>query len=393
MKRFLIFATALAAACSSQPQPSRQQIAPVKIGEYSSETGPSPVGVIPVATVHDSARNKDVEISIEYPTRGGPFPVIVFSPGYSGSSQGYEPLASYWTSNGYVVIRVSHADAGALRELMRDPIREAYQQRPEDANRRERSRRQQQAQAQSATPPPFRPNPTEAIWEKEREPQWRDRAADLRLVIDSLRDLETRFPELQEKMDRAQLAVAGHSYGAFTALLAAGMRTFSNPPMQMADPRIKAVIAMSPQGPAANRGLTAQSWSDVRVPVMFMTGSLDRGAAETEDAAWRRQAFENSPAGDKYFVLIQGARHSSFTGTSMAGFDVQRPAVMTNPNTQQPANATVSASPAFVSDRNLFQKIKVTSVVFWDAYLKNDAKARDLLQPDKLGSGVELTKK
>ena len=393
MKRFLILAIALA-ACTSQPQ--RPQVTPVKVGDYNPEEGPTPVGVIPTATLHDALRNKDLEISIEYPTRGGPFPVIVFSPGYGGSSSGYEPLASYWTSNGYVVIRPSHADAGALRELMRDPIREAYQQRPEAQQQQQpRRRRQQPTQNQPATPPPFRPNPAEAIWEKEREPQWRDRVADVKLVLDSLTDLPTRFPELQGKIDRNQIGVAGHSYGAFTAMLIAGARTFGNPPLQLSDPRVKAMIAMSPQGVATNRGLTTQSWTDVRIPAIYMTGTQDRGAAENEDANWRKQAFDYSPAGDKYFVLIEGARHSTFTGTSLASFPIEsRSTPVMSPGMQQTTASPLPAtSSGFISDRNLFQKVKVTSVIFWDAYLKNDSKARELLQPDKIPSGVQLTKK
>ena len=80
-------------------------------------------------------------------------------------------------------------------------------------------------------------------------------------------------------------------------MLIAGMRTFGNPPLNVADARVRAVIAMSPQGPAPNRDTTAQSWADVHVPIMYMTGTNDRGATEAEDYNWRKQAFEDSPAG------------------------------------------------------------------------------------------------
>src|SRR5437867_1782824 len=121
MKRIGTVFILILAACSSS-NPNQSAIAPVtlSIGNYSADMGPSPVGVIPAATLHDAERNKDVEVSIEYPTRGGPFPVIVFSHGYGSSNRGYEPLISYWTSNGYVCIRPKHADAGALREPSRE---------------------------------------------------------------------------------------------------------------------------------------------------------------------------------------------------------------------------------------------------------------------------------
>src|SRR6476619_4898378 len=113
MKRALSLGIIFVAACASQ-QPTGAPVGPLKVGEYSTDATISPVGVIPTATIHDARRNKDVEVSIEYPTRGGPFPVIVWSHGYGGSSQSYEPLVSFWVSNGYVVIRPTHADTGAL---------------------------------------------------------------------------------------------------------------------------------------------------------------------------------------------------------------------------------------------------------------------------------------
>ena len=118
----------------------------------------------------------------------------------------------------------------------------------------------------------------EAIWDQQREPQWRDRVLDVKLVLDSLDEIERQFPELRGKMDHNRIGVGGHSYGAFTAMLISGAQTFSNPPLSLADSRVRAAVVMSPEGTAANRGLTEQSWTDVRIPVMYMTGSLDRGA-------------------------------------------------------------------------------------------------------------------
>jgi predicted dienelactone hydrolase len=398
MKRaFTLALVFLAAACASQQQ-TGAPVGPVKVGEYTTDIGASPVGVIPVATLHDARRNKDVEISIEYPTRGGPFPVIVWSHGYGGSNQSYEPLVSYWVSNGFVVIRPSHADKGALADLMRDTIRDAYQQRPDDRTRRQQQRPQpqpQSAQGQPPAPPPFRPNPMEAIWEKEREPQWRDRAADVILVLDQLSDLTNRFPELREKVDATKIGVGGHSYGALTAMMVGGVG-------MTADPRVKALLLMSPPGPAANRGLTQQSFLSLRLPVMFMTGTRDRGATETEDAAWRKQAFEFAQAGAKYLSVIEGATHTTFTGRSSSTFDVSQrmdaamPVSTPNPNQPpqiQPGTPTNATSPAFYSDRTLFQKVKIVSMIYWEAELKNLAKARELLVQEKMPSGVTISSK
>ena len=385
MKRFLPAALLLVAACSSsRPNQPATAIQSLTIGNYSADMGPSPVGVIPAATLHDGARNKDLEISIEYPTRGGPFPILVFSHGYGSSDRGYEPLISYWTSNGYVCIRPSHADAGALRDTSRDALS------PPPMSQGRRGGRQPQAQITPIVP---QTNRMEDIWDHEREPQWRNRALDIKLVLDSLDDIERQFPELRGKMDHKRIGVGGHSYGAFTALLIAGMNS------TFADPRVGAVVAMSPPGPSVMRGITAQSFATVKVPTLFMTGTNDRGVSESENPDWRKQAFENSPPGDKYFALIDGARHSSFTGL-VSFYDVQPQVPVptsTNPYYgQQPMPQQQRGAMVFGNDRRIFQIVKIASLAFWDADLKSDTAARDLLSPQKFESafaGAHLTTK
>jgi predicted dienelactone hydrolase len=353
--------------------------------------GTSPVGVIPSAMLHDGLRNKDVEVSIEYPTRGvGPFPVIIFSPGYGGSSHGYEGLISYWTSYGYVCIRPMHADAGALGDTMRDLLAMRREDRPtRNQQRRDRAR----ADAEARAKPPA--NLAEMIWDKEREPQWRDRVRDVTVILDALNDLEKNYPELAGKMDHARIGVGGHSYGAFTAMLIGGTKTFSNPPLALGDPRVKAIVAMSPQGIAANRGLTADSWKDLRAPAMFMTGTRDYGADVTEGPDWHRLGFDHSLAGDKYFVLIHGASHMTFTGVASGlgeQFDPNPP--MIDPRTGQQMYGTQQANRVpVISDRGTFASIRSISLMFWDSYLKDKKEAKALLDPAKYAGGVEVTRK
>jgi predicted dienelactone hydrolase len=395
MKRFLICVAMLAAACATDDDKPKPNAAP-KAGEEQL----SPVGVIPTALLRDAQRNKDLDISIQYPTKAGPSPVIIFSHGYGGSNRGYEPMVAWWTSHGYVVIRPSHADSGALREAMRDAIldRRDRARNPDEAvdddddPQPRRNRRRREAEAQQA-PPPFRPNPAETIWEKEREPQWRDRARDITLILDSLGDLENRFPELKDKLDKTKIGVGGHSYGAFTAMLLGGMRARS---LQLFDPRVTAILAMSPQGVAENRGLTAESWRELRLPAMFMTGTRDFGAAESETPEWRKAGFTNSPAGDKYWVLIEGARHLTFAGLAqprqLEDNIVYEPRI--DPVTGQQVVTRVTRAPGtIISDRGLFERIRSISMTFWDAYLKGDTKAKERLASGSLGGNTTVEKK
>src|SRR5688500_6988222 len=266
-----VLAILFTTTCTSAPKPgAAPPAAPVA---YTSRAGEIPVGVIPAASLKDPQRNRRLELTIEYPTRAGSYPVIVFSTGFGPPSRTYVSLSSYLASHGYVVMKVGH--------------------------------------------PETRPDVTDLaeVWKGQTAEQWGSRARDLSFVIDSLATLQQQYPEISGKVDAARVGVSGHSYGAFAAMLVAGARTFANgAPTSYADPRVRAALVMSPHGPGERRGLTNDSWLEVRVPVLYMTGSSDRDSDESEDEAWRRQDFELSPGGDKWFVSIAGAGHYSFAG-------------------------------------------------------------------------------
>jgi predicted dienelactone hydrolase len=326
---------------------------------YGAAAGESPVGAIPDAVLHDNDRNKDITISIDYPTRGTAHPLIVFSPGFGGSNRGYVGLASWWASNGYVVIRASHADAGRVQDL----------------------------------------RALTDIWESQTPADWRNRVRDLTFILDSLGTLEQRYPELAGKIDHARIGVGGHSYGAYTAMLVGGARTFPGG-TSYADPRVKAIIAMSPQGPSETRGLTNESFATLRVPALFMTGTNDRGVTDAETPDWRRQAFELAPAGDKWLVVIQGATHATFTGRLDQFVEMQA-----REQAAQPGNTVVDPATGAIIEqrprsraqgmalraRATFGTVRALSLAFWDDYLGGNAKGREELQRTR--GNVELKSK
>lgn len=371
---------ALLAACSSKPQTAPVTTTGATGGgsSYSAGSGPNPVGVIPRAIVHDPQRNKDLEMSIEYPTRNGPYPVIIFSHAFGGSNLGYVALTEYWASHGYVCIRPKHADAGAVV----DPKNEVAEGRKRNAS-------------------------MALSWASGPESNWRDRARDVTFIIDSLAMLEQQYPELRDRMDHAKIGVGGHSYGAFTTMQLAGMKVVINgTPVNVADPRIKAAIAMSPQGVGDVGGLTPESWRDVRLPILYMTGTQDK-LAEDDAVERRHDAFQYSPAGDKYFVSIEGARSTSFVGrfditdddlrrTPMNAppiYDPRDPRDPNNPNNPnyyppQQNQMNRGSGPVYGRERNIFNTIKATSRAFWDAYLKDDKAGREFLKSTSLRSDV-----
>jgi dienelactone hydrolase len=388
MKRLLFLPALFLAACASGPDKSQSatSTAPAT-NPYSLESKTIPVGVIPAAVLYDSQRNKDLEMSIEYPTREGPYPVVIFSPNYGSSRSDYVGLTAFWTSHGYVVIKPSHADSGALRETTPERVEE---QPPQGRERRQRPSPQPQQ------PVAFRADPAE-MWQTQRPDDWRNRVADITFIIDSLPKLIEQYPEIKDRVDATRIGVGGHSYGAFTALLIGGMKANN---MSFADLRVKAIEAMSPPGPSRERGLTNDSWTNLRSPTLFLTGSRDFGASEAEDAAWRRQAYELSFGGDKWFVSIAGAGHAAFTGRFGEPLFATNPPLQPYPTSRPPVGGNYPQAQPPPSQRGVAQfslgattTVRTISLAFWDAYLKNDNAGREYLEKLKTRGDVQVASK
>jgi len=346
---FLIAVTATASAAMARDA----------TGPWDGTSGPYQVRTVAAVTVHDANRDKDVLASIQIPEGRGPFPLIVFSHGYGGSKDGYQLLTKFWAGHGYVVIQPSHADAGALQTL-RDLLE------------------------------------VKDIWKHQRPPQWKSRIADLVLMIDSLDAIERRVPELRGKIDRSRIGVAGHSYGALTTELVAGTTSYAEePPLEFHDPRVTAAIAMSPEGTSEDLGFTRDSWKGIEIPVMYMTGSLDK-AAGGHAPEWRREAYEYSRPGGKYLVFIEGARHLSFSGRALeSGVPRGRQRGVRRPGSR--GGGALMQGIDLEQERAIFSWIESASLAFWDATLTRSAAAKIFLASDALprrsGGKVELDRK
>src|SRR5437763_2839222 len=153
-KLFCAASVVALAACASQPSQTQTpatssgSAARGSLARYLPDETTYPVGSIPNAIVHDAQRNKDLVMTIEYPTRGGPYPVIIFSHGFGSSNTGYTPLTEYWAGHGYIVIKPSHADAGQLGPILAQRREERRAEMEKDrANGRGRGSRNAAQQA------------------------------------------------------------------------------------------------------------------------------------------------------------------------------------------------------------------------------------------------------
>jgi predicted dienelactone hydrolase len=235
----------------------------------------------------DDGRMRDVPVRVYTPDGlDTNAPLIVFSHGMGGTREGYGYICSHLASHGNIVVVPTHtgSDAAGVREDAKELAR-----RPA-----ERGMPLQGLVARNTSDPD----------------NLRNRPRDISFVIDrALAD-----PALAKLVDAERIGVAGHSFGAYTAMAVAGM-TVDLPEgrdRSFRDARVKAVLPMSPQGRGA-MGVDAGAWDGVAAPVFFLTGTEDYGQGERSEK-WRREAFDAVSGVDAYLMVLDGGTHSTFGG-------------------------------------------------------------------------------
>jgi dienelactone hydrolase len=276
----------------------------------------------------DAVRKKDLICKVHFPKAGGPYPVILFSHGFGGNKDAFGPVGRHWASHGYVVVHPTHADGlGRADEIPKVDT-------GEKAGPRGR---------------------LQGLLEGINDPQKiGERVADLVLILDSLDLLPNAAPGLEGKIDAKHVGVAGHSFGAYTAMLVGGVTVDLgiDKGKGFADKRVACILPISGQG-TGQQGLTNRSWDSLTLPMMTITGTRDQGAGG-QGVDWKKEPYQFSPKGDKFLVVIDGANHFSFGGRL-------------GPRGSAP-----------------MEIVKLCSTYYWDAYLKDSAAAKKYLQSDQL---------
>ncbi len=259
-------------------------------------------------TLEDSQRHRSLPLKIYYPKAEGVFPVIFFSHGTGGSRDAFIHLSRFWASHGYIIIHPSHpgSDKAAAQE-----------------------------------------EGIIALLDTNADPQqWLDRAQDMTFLISSLPELARRIPALRGRVDGTRIGMSGHSFGAFTTMLLGGAKvTFpGGRSLYMPETRVRACLAISPQG-TGKFGLSEDSWSQINLPVMTVSGTRERGES------WRKEPFDHMPKGNKFHLVINGAAHGSY-------------------NDYKPKRAQGRNGRAVMYRTHL--TLQKASLAFWDRYLKGD---------------------
>lgn len=255
----------------------------------------------------DTARERPVPARLYWPTRTaqeGRVPLVLFSHGMGGSRSGYSYLGQHWSSHGVASLHVQHV--GSDSSLWRgNPFGVT-------------GRLQQAAQDKEAIA----------------------RAGDIRFALDRMLAGEAgRDPAA---IDTSRIVAAGHSYGANTALLAAGAQVVRNDMvLSRRDDRVSAAILISAP-PFYGESSLAAVLSAVSVPTLHVTCTEDviqipGFVSGVED---RIAIFEAMADSRKFLTIFRGGSHSIFTDRALTGGLSLNPAVKA---------ATASLSMAFLN--------------------------------------------
>lgn len=289
----------------------------------------------------DATRERSMPVKIYLPKQTDhPLPVVIFSHGLGGSREAAPYLGNYWAEHGYIGVFIQHPGSdesfwkpaiAAGGVLNRETLIPKFRQQVKD--------------------------PTHAV----------NRAQDVHFIIDKLTELDKGNGVLAGKMDLNAIAIAGHSYGSWTALTASGQAFVSATGKKIAsgDPRIKAAIYLSPT--AARKGSDLNTaYGGIKIPGLHFTGTKDVSPVSDTTAEDRRIAYDHISKSDQYLVILDGADHMVF------GAGRKRIAPGHDDANHQ----------AIVAD---------VSTKFLDAYLKHDKAAFQWLRGS--GAKTELTGK
>lgn len=276
------------------------------------------------------------------------FPVMLLSHGLGGSRENLSYLARLWTSRGFVCVCMQHP--GSDTSVWKD-------KGPGEALK----------SMQAAVT-----NPKNAM----------ERMRDVHFVLDEL-ERRAKDPKdgLHGRLQLDRIGIAGHSFGAWTALGAGGRKAAGGKldPALGGDARIRCVVALSGSGsgkPAADQ----QAFGEYKTPTLHVSGDKDTSIITDTKPADRRVPFDIAPGaakkdgergGAQYLLWFTEADHMVLGGPVQDGSDrALRAKAMRR-------NAKVDAA--------IQVRIQAAATAFVEAQLKGDDKAKAFLA----GAGAE----
>ena len=279
----------------------------------------------------DSARGRQLPWRLRLPSAPGPWPLVLYSHGLGGNREGAAVWGQAWADAGSAVLHLQHpgSDTDTLR------------------------------------------NGLAALRAAASAEQLLARVLDVRFALDEVeRQAGAGAGGVAEPWRSLRLdaiGLAGHSFGAQTTQAVAGQRfPAAADVLALADPRLRAFIALSPSSPRDGRMTVAQAFGAITRPFLAVTGSLDGDPFGLYDSGEpRARVFDGLPRGQRALLWLQGADHMSFGGSSA------RPVPAVGPFRRHGPAASLEAVHRAVVAR--------VTALWWRAQLLGDADARAAL--------------
>lgn len=236
----------------------------------------------------DDGPDRTLRLVVRYPEGGVAQGVVIYCHGLGSSGEAYGTLTETWVRQGYVVIHPTFADS--IFEVARTNPHLGLD--PADPK----------LVLWARQIPAVRPTMFQILHDPAH---WRDRVRIVERIVDALGDvLEATGIDPRG----LPLAIAGHSFGAYTAQLLAGAEIdLPEGTRSFRDPRFAAALVLSGQG-RNQQGLRDGSWDGMTGPVLTVTGKKDGGAGG-QDWVWKCEPYELAPAGDKALAVLDDANH------------------------------------------------------------------------------------
>ena len=231
------------------------------------ERGPRDTRSAPELRFDVPEQEKVLNVRVTYPDGRGPFPTVIFSHGALSSKDLYNRVADHWASHGYATVLPTHLDSESLGYSFKNPV--------------------------------------------PRDRVFMGRIGDMRFLIDHLTEVASAAG-IPGRLDHDRVAVGGHSFGGWIALIMAGLPVTmpDGSTQDLSHRRVKALVAYN--GIGQMPGIAPEGWSRVTVPVFAASGTNDPGA--TGDGMlrpwrWRLGAYDLTTPSAKYAVSITSGDH------------------------------------------------------------------------------------
>lgn len=230
----------------------------------------------------------DLPLVVRYPCNGEAKAIVVFCHGLGSSGAAYGGLTQAWVEQGYLVVQPTFADS--VFEVARSNPDLGFD--PSDESLTLWARKY----------PAIRKKMFQILHDPTH---WVDRVKIVQQVLDNIPAIllatGTRSKDLP-------MAIAGHSFGAYTAQLLAGAEIdLPDGTRNFRDQRFSASLVLSGQG-RDQQGLRDGSWDHVTGPVLTVTGKKD-GGAKGQDWHWKCEPYNLSPTGGKVLAVLDNANH------------------------------------------------------------------------------------